>query len=77
MRRFQSFQYAAAAIATLGLVLPPVDLIMPYKYDDNVTIKIDARSTIEILKQGGEIKGDVTTLEDFAVIANLRETDEG
>jgi acetyl-CoA synthetase len=29
------------------------------------------------LASHGEIKGDVTTLEDFTVIAKLRETEEG
>lgn len=29
------------------------------------------------LSTHGEIKGDVTTLEDFTVIAKLRESDEG
>jgi acetyl-CoA synthetase len=35
------------------------------------------RRLLRELATHGEIKGDVTTLEDFSVIAKLRETDEG
>jgi len=34
------------------------------------------RRLLRELATNGEIKGDVTTLEDFAVIAKLREQDE-
>jgi acetyl-CoA synthetase len=35
------------------------------------------RRLLKELATGGEIKGDVTTLEDFAVLARLKESDEG
>jgi acetyl-CoA synthetase len=35
------------------------------------------RRLLKELAAGGEIKGDVTTLEDFAVLARLKESDEG
>jgi acetyl-CoA synthetase len=35
------------------------------------------RRLLKELASGGEIKGDVTTLEDFTVIARLKESDEG
>ena len=35
------------------------------------------RRLLKELATGGEIKGDVTTLEDFNVIAKLKESDEG
>jgi acetyl-CoA synthetase len=34
------------------------------------------RRLLRELAAGGEIKGDTTTLEDFAVLAKLREQDE-
>jgi acetyl-CoA synthetase len=34
------------------------------------------RRLLRELATSGEIKGDTTTLEDFSVIAKLRETDE-
>ncbi len=35
------------------------------------------RRLLKELAAGGEIKGDTTTLEDFSVLAKLKETDEG
>jgi acetyl-CoA synthetase len=35
------------------------------------------RRLLKELATGGEIKGDTTTLEDFSVLAKLKETDEG
>ena len=34
------------------------------------------RRLLRELAAGGEVKGDTTTLEDFTVIANLRESEE-
>jgi len=35
------------------------------------------RRLLRELAPHGEVKGDVTTLEDFTVITKLRESDEG
>jgi acetyl-CoA synthetase len=35
------------------------------------------RRLLKEIAGGGEVKGDVTTLEDFNVLAKLKETDEG
>ena len=35
------------------------------------------RRLLKELAAGSEIKGDTTTLEDFSVLAKLKETDEG
>src|SRR4030095_523547 len=35
------------------------------------------RRLLKELAAGGEVKGDTTTLEDFSVIAKLKEQDEG
>jgi acetyl-CoA synthetase len=35
------------------------------------------RRLLKELAGGGEVKGDVTTLEDFTVLAKLKEQDEG
>jgi acetyl-CoA synthetase len=35
------------------------------------------RRLLKEVAGGGEIKGDTTTLEDFSVIAKLKESDEG
>jgi acetyl-CoA synthetase len=35
------------------------------------------RAVLKELAGSGEVKGDVTTLEDFSVIAKLKEQDEG
>jgi acetyl-CoA synthetase len=35
------------------------------------------RRLLKELAGGGEVKGDTTTLEDFGVLAKLKETDEG
>ena len=35
------------------------------------------RRLLKELASGGEVKGDTTTLEDFSVLAKLKESDEG
>jgi acetyl-CoA synthetase len=35
------------------------------------------RRLLKELASGGEVKGDTTTLEDFSVLAKLKEQDEG
>jgi acetyl-CoA synthetase len=35
------------------------------------------RRLLKELAAGGEVKGDTTTLEDFGVLAKLKESDEG
>ena len=35
------------------------------------------RRLLKEIAAGGEVKGDITTLEDFSVVAKLKEQDEG
>jgi acetyl-CoA synthetase len=35
------------------------------------------RRLLKEVAGGGEVKGDTTTLEDFSVLAKLKESDEG
>jgi hypothetical protein len=41
----------------VGLVLQPIDLILPYKYKDKVSVAIDARSAIDQLKASVGLQG--------------------
>lgn len=50
---------AKALTSDTGLVLPPVEVIMPYKYTDKVSIKIDTQSVIDQLKATGGFKGTI------------------
>lgn len=49
--------YAENATSSVGLVLAPVELTLPYKYKDQVVIQIDARSAYEQLKAAADVKG--------------------
>lgn len=41
----------------VGLLLPPIELVLPYKYKDKVRVEVDAESAIQQLKAGADIKG--------------------
>lgn len=41
----------------VGLVLQPIDMILPYKYKDKVKIVVDARSAVEQMKAAASLQG--------------------
>ncbi|NJM09615.1 MAG: hypothetical protein HC883_01555 [Bdellovibrionaceae bacterium] len=47
----------SAMASEAGLVLPPVELVLPYKFKDKVVVKVDAASAIEVLKSGADLEG--------------------
>ena len=49
--------YANALTSNGGLILPPIDVAMPYKYEDKVKITVDAKSFYKQVKAGAGIEG--------------------
>lgn len=48
---------AADLTSDTGLVLPPVELLLPYKYKDSVVVEVDAESAVKQLKAGADLQG--------------------
>jgi hypothetical protein len=57
----------------VGMTLPPIEIVLPYKYKDHVTVKIEAQSTINQLRAGGDFAGSfkMVTLQVKASIETL------
>lgn len=57
----------------IGLVLPPVELLLPYKYKDSVTVEVDAESAIKQVKAAADLQGSFkfVTAQISASISNL------
>ena len=63
------------ALARIGALARPDDLTFTQALPKTRSGKI-MRRLLRELATTGEVKGDTTTLEDFTVIARLREGDE-
>lgn len=50
-------EFARAMTSDVGLVLPSIDVILPYKYNNKVTMLFNSKTTYEMMSQNVGLKG--------------------
>jgi hypothetical protein len=50
-------EVANAMSSSVGMVLPPIELLFPYKYSDSVIVTFNAKKTIDQMATGLDLKG--------------------
>lgn len=55
-------EVANKLVSSVGLVLPSVELVLPYKYKDRVVVSVDAEMAYEQTKTAGSLTGDAKSV---------------